>query len=39
MYTIIMMQMPQVRKVYPDVAKMINKPHLLRKGLKRPMFV
>ena len=33
-----MMQMPQVRKVYPDVAKMINKPKL-RKGFKRPMFV
>ena len=35
-----MMQMPQVRKVYGDNPRlMINKPQLLRKGLKRPVFL
>lgn len=34
-----MMQMPQVRKVYGDVPRLlINKPQLLRKAV-RPVFV
>lgn len=35
-----MMQMPQVRTVYADSPRlMINKPQLLRKVFKKPMFV